>query len=354
MKLTPITGVLPLSDQADSRVLLIAEGFEDRSLAWIRSLPPEILFKRTVIFKNLPIRKSRLSELVQEVKTRSIEIQIVDFDRFDPVVSEYRIESMLAWTLESCIEVVIDISVMSKLLIMMLFVMLRSFPTRVRCIYSEAETYAPTEAEYKTFCLENSNNNPLPSQGVHDVIRTPLLSSSIMQTSPNLIIAFTSFNEQLIRALLSSISPANLLLINGAPPHLKWRRKATQDIHLSIIEEFKVDNQIVNGELERQSSTLDYRESFVLLSDIYRTYSFTRRLVLAPTGSKMQTVACALFKICCPDVHVEYPTPESFYVRGYSGEKVREIHQIEFQNFARDVAEIGFEYGLNGDAVTIS
>jgi hypothetical protein len=63
---------------------------------------------------------------------------------------------------------------------------------------------------------------------------------------------------------------------------------------------------------KRIASTLDYRDSLCLLLELYWRLSANHRVLLAPSGSKMQTVACYLVKALHPDIHIEYPSPEGF------------------------------------------
>ncbi len=62
----------------------------------------------------------------------------------------------------------------------------------------------------------------------------------------------------------------------------------------------------------------------------------------------MQAVACALIKNCCEDIHIEYPTPESFYIEGYSSSKIKQIHQLIFDKYATNIQNISNMYSLNG------
>jgi hypothetical protein len=176
-----------------------------------------------------------------------------------------------------------------------------------------------------------------------------MLSSVTMQRCPTVLVAFASFNEQLIPSLLNACSPSSLIIINGRPPHLHWREKATQEIVSPLIREYRNDNPVdADGLMLLATSTLDYRETFERLAHIYRENAYSNRLVIAPTGSKMQAVACALLKNCCEDVHVEYPTPESFFVRGFSSERVVAIHELRFDSFCDEVYEYRRLYGLDG------
>jgi hypothetical protein len=170
-----------------------------------------------------------------------------------------------------------------------------------------------------------------------------------MQKSPTLLVSFLSFNEQLIRALLSECSPMHLYLINGISPRYQWREDAMLFIHENIRKEYIRDNPVnKNNKLERRTSIIDYRETFELLALIYKTHCIDNRIVLSLTGTKMQTIGCALIKLCCPDIHIEYPTPESYYINGYSSSEIRKIHQVVFNDIPDFIKEISMKFQLNG------
>ena len=333
------------------RLFVAAEGFEERSLEWIRRLPREVWFEHCLLCRYQPERKARLTELLAETCPRCYrEPRTVDFHRFSPAEFEQALDRELLPLLSSVEEIVIDLSVMSKLMIMILVWYLRCFGGRVRVIYTEPMSYAPSQGEYESHREQFSKTLLLPSYGVHEVVRTPHLSSVVMQRSPSVVIAFTSLNEQLIRALLSTINPSRLLLINGVPPHLAWREVATQEIHAGIIADYSADNLVdtETGKLLRRASTLFFEESFAVMAGIYREFCFSHRLVLAPTGSKMQAFAGGVFKACCPDVHVEYPTPESYIISGYSSKEIRAVHEVVFERFDEMVRGAEAAYKLNG------
>jgi len=63
----------------------------------------------------------------------------------------------------------------------------------------------------------------------------------------------------------------------------------------------------------RVVSTLDYRETVAELIHLYWELAVSYRILLAPTGSKMQTVGVFLAKAFHPDIHIEYPTPHGFF-----------------------------------------
>jgi hypothetical protein len=159
--------------------------------------------------------------------------------------------------------------------------------------------------------------------GLGGVVRSSRLSSVSLQGEPTALIAFMSMNEVLTQALIDCICPSRLFLINGRPPDHRWREQATAWIHDELRREWPLaDNPTASVGSEpptpsRVTSTLDYTESVSVLLDLYWECSAEYRIVLAPTGSKMQAVACLIAKALHSDIHIEYPTPESF-LREYS------------------------------------
>ena len=338
-----------LTNGAD-RVLIAAEGFEARSLALTSSLEKTKIFKNSIVIKNLPIRASRLDDLLEEIKPRTSNmVKIFNFNRYMPDPFEIKIRKYIQEELQGIDEIILDISVMSKILIIILFWELRKTDIPIRLIYTEPQNYSPTLDEFKSHQDNFRETGLAPSCGVHDVVRTSGLSSIVMQRSPAYVVAFTSFNEQLIRALLASINPTHLTILGSTAEHSMWRQHAAQKIHQDVITEFETDNPLIpNGLLKNSCSTIKYGETIEKLASIYKNVCYTYRLVLSPTGSKMQTVGCALFKICCPDVHIEYPTPESYLLSGYSSDEIKEIHEIYIPSISQTCITIAEKLQLNG------
>lgn len=345
-------GILfPHKTDNGQHILIASEGFEERSLAWLRQLHGAELFDAAVIFKNVPERKSRLDELMIEVKkVVPVHPIVIDFNRYDVETSEVNIRSSLDSLCTTGCDIYIDISVMSRVLIVILLCIFKKCRCNLHIIYSEPEDYAPTLDVFNEHLIKQQVASIAPSSGFRQVIRTPLLSSSVMQDAPTVAVGFTSFNEQLLRALLSSLNPAHLMLINAIPPSLYWRASATLLVHKDIVHEYHNDNPVdtEDGLLVRRSSTLYYQETLDIISDIYKKFCFTHRIVIAPTGSKMQALACGLIKACCHDVHIEYPTPESYFVDNYSSSRIKDIHYIQFQDFPELLFQYSEAMGLNG------
>lgn len=310
-----------------SNLLICCGGFEDRSIAYVESIKNQSY--STIVIIRYDTKESQKSDAVDQIcRKLTSNVIFLTFNRFEPTEFDIALQSNLIF--ENFDSVTIDTSAMSKLLIMILIVRLRSHRGEMNIVYSEPESYAPNEAEFEKFKDIASRAAMAPSTGVRNVVRCPSLSSLVMQRYPSCLIAFLSFNEQLVRALIYSINPSKVLLVGIVPPLHSWRAQACTEIHSEIISEYKEDNPIsADGLLERRTSTLDYRPTLKLIDEIYAENEKTFRLILSPTGSKMQAVACALAKIKYPEIHIEYPTPDSFSFADYSSPEIRKIHQFK-------------------------
>ena len=328
------------------RLLIIAEGFETRSLAWIGKQKHEKIFDSSIVFKYHPEKKSRFEEMSTEVGLRTkSNLLTIEYNSYEPTVFEQAFEKQLE-NINDYDEIYIDITVMSKMLILIVVNKLKIYKNTLHIIYTEPESWGPTKEQFEKAFLERKLGASicLSSIGVGDTVRTPGLSSIVMQNSPPILIAFLSFNEQLVNMLINEINPEKIILINQKCLKNQWRVGAIQQIHETIIDEYRV----VDGEDLLKYELKDYHKVFEKIADVYKKSWLTNRLIISPTGFKLHAFACALAKICCPDIHIEYPTPESYLFDGYSSDNICEIHELTFLNFQNDVINLANEYGLNG------
>lgn len=324
-----------------SRLFIGAYGFEDRSLGWPSRQPKrDRVLEDAVVFKyKHPKGNNKVQELRDELgklgvkKTRDIVCDV----RYP-----YPIEDLLEAEFQELTydEIVLDITAMTKLLILACLCKLRAFKGTLRLVYSEARIYSPSKHEFEAAVKKGmAVLTKFPSRGAESIVRLRCLSSIRMQGQPVILVAFTSFNEQLVRHMLGTMSPHRLMFINGRPPRTEsaWREHATQKIHERLIDEFAADNPKFKGLLERVASTLDYRETIDRINSVYDTHGNFERIICAATGSKMQTVGLFFSKTNHPDVHVEYPTPDSYFVKGFS-EDIRKVHEVTFTRFSEFIA----------------
>ena len=334
---------------ANKRWFIGAYGSEDRALGWMRRqegqrgvLDGALMFR----YRHTKGNRNRITDAQRALSRIALAApRDVVYDARRPFRVEAVLANAFAEPLSEAREIVLDISAMTKLLILTCLCSLRHFSGAVRVVYSEAEDYVPTREDY-----EQSKGNMgliarVPSRGVQAVVRTECLSSVRMQGQPVTLVAFTSFNEQLVRHMLGTISPHRLLFINGRPPRpdYTWRERATQEIHQKLIDQYPTDNRVdERGWLTRVASTLDYRDTIDRIEEIYRDFGIHERIICAATGSKMQTVGLFFAKVLHPDIHVEYPTPDSYFVRGASTGvcKVHEIVMLQFASYLETMGDV--------------
>lgn len=321
-------------------VLVHAPGFEDRTLGVLEAVR-ECPGLRCILLDYRPFNYRNKLQGVRDGLVSAgadcVDGDVLTYDRFCQGDFESQLQDRLRNLHPK--RITIDISTMSKLAILLTLGVCGRMGARVRVMYTEAETYGPSVNEFRSAREREEIHRPSLQvfDGVHGVVRVASLASVAMQGQPTAALVFMSFNNALTQVLLNTVYPSRLLLINSRPPIQSWREEAIAWIHEEVRREWSEDNALVEREdgtlmPRRTVSTLDYRESVGLLVDEYWKLSETHRIVLAPAGSKMQTVGCWLVKALHPDIHVEYPSAEGFqkeYSAGMAGRWCLELGVVE-------------------------
>lgn len=357
--ISPVESILPALKPAEPRplearqALIVACGFEDRTLAFTELVPSSAGRAAAIVLDYRPVhaenRTTDLRAALRRIGVGRRRTHFLEFSRYDP--QDYpRLLSCAIRELEVS-SVILDISTMSKFALLLTLSVLQEMEMPVVVHYAEAREYGPTREEFEA--AKNAGQLHRPSiqvySGVQRLVHHKRLSSVAMQGQPIAIIAFMSLSDLLIQALLDSFFPSRLLLINGQPPEHQWRAEATAWIHEQIRSEWPRDNPAnSSGPLpERAACTLDYRETVALLSDLYWQLAPSHRVVLAPTGSKMQALGCFLIRASHRDVHIEYPTPKTFwstYSRGIGSRWTVDFGNLE--GLAAEMKEVEIDHYL--------
>ncbi len=299
-------------------------GFEDRALAGLH-LACEVSNQFGVVgLHYLPeVEENREAEFSEVCRANRLEVENFTYDRENPsgiglTVGEHtsRFE-----------RVYLDISGMSRLLIVQLLAELIRRRNTVCLIYTEAEVYPPLEHEFDGSHQDGAASPSYLSSGIFEIVSSPELSSVSMLGSAIRLISFPSFDPSQLSNLVQEVQPTHNDVINGVPPYeeLAWRTSAIQ----------KLNSSTVNG-LKRARchnvSTFDYRETLGLLLGIYDKYAAFDRLVVAPTGSKMQAVAVGIMRGVLEDVQIVYPTPLQFLEPSRYTEGVKKICRVRLDS----------------------
>jgi hypothetical protein len=309
--------------------LILCAGFEDRVLGVLdNALLGSAPFK-VVVVEYLPFVPQNRSSIIREKCVRyGLSFSDVTYDRQNPA----GFGEALLDRLGNCDgRIFVDVSGMSRLLIVQVLVALGNRTARFsHCFvaYTEAKIYPPSQAEVEAKIAQR-NVDPtysvlFLSSGVFEVTIVPELSSASIPLGQTRLIAFPSLEAYQLTALRAELQPSRFTFIHGIPPSQAnaWRLEAIRRIN-------RVDTVTHDAVT---TSTLDYRETLDCLLRLYSTQSERERLLISPTGSKMQTVAVGLFRTFMDDVQIVYPTPKEF--RSPYTEGVGQLYTLALEGFS--------------------
>lgn len=312
-------------------ILIISEGFEDRATEVLSRFVSEDNRGITVIiFTYFPyLKENRKEDIDKFCREGNFKTIYIEYNRHNPS----GIGDKLCDILNNISgKIFVDISAMSRLLITQLIVALgqRNYFNETTVFYSEALEYPPSKNEVDNVIKEQKTDEiyraMFLSSGVFEVTIVPELSSVSLQGQPIRLVTFPSFNKDQFSSLRSEIQPTYFSIIHGIPPLSEnaWRPEAIKKINYI--------DKILNRE-DSNVSTLDYRETLDVLWKIYNLHGAADRIILSPTGSKMQALAVGIFRTYMKDVQVAYPTPREFALPNNYTKGVKNVYSLEMYPF---------------------
>lgn len=305
--------------------LIVCAGFEERATEVLRRLVAGRHAKFHVgLVKYQPyVLDNRLDELRAAAQNGGVRCTELLYDRSVP-------EGMgetVAHFAEQHDRVFVDVSGMSRLLIVQTIVALwNRLPGGFTILYCEPWSYWPSRERYERDRGQTDGRRLIGylSAGILEIVATPELSSVAMLGEAIRLVAFPSFSPTQLERVVQELQPTYVDFIHGIPPDLgnKWRSQAVRETNIATLED-------VRNRTGHSVSTMYYEETLRKLLDIYDRRSAFDKLVISPTGSKMQAVAVGIFRAVLADVQIVYPTPESFTDRREYTRGVRCLYQLE-------------------------
>lgn len=315
--------------------LILAAGFEDRVFGVLERMASSGGGGFKVIILNYKpfLEENKLNAISDFCQKLGVSTHVLTYDRRNPEGIGEEIMPLLKSVQGN---IFIDVSAMSRLLIVQILVNLGKHGkfSKTEVLYSEARVYPPSKDEVETVNKEEKGDTfyrqMFLSFGVYrEVTIVPELSSVVLQGQPIRLVTFPSFNVDQLTSLQGEIQPYYYNFIHGIPPlpENAWRPDAIKQLnHIDSIPRSKVK--------ETSTSTLDYRETLDYLLKVYADHGAIERIVIAPIGSKMQTVAVGIFRTFMDDVHIVYPTPRKFSSPEKYTKGVKDIYQVSLDTFA--------------------
>ena len=313
-------------------------GFEDRALSVLNEIKRLGLghrIGRALAREYRPLdernKKEEFEHLLTDVGLAKEEVTWIVCDRYQPG----QFADILAGLRDNGLwgaHILLDISAMSKLTVVLALQELANWGLPVTVAYGEAAEYHPTRDEYEAEKPDIPDAIPgFLTTGVYEIVTTNSVSSVAMHGYPLMMVIFAAFNYKELLALINELTPQGFILLEGIPheEHNHWRLEAIQWI-----------NRRIRGDaLERHElSTFEYVETIEKLEEIHNEYQYTHKMIVAPTGSKFQTVGVWVSKQLHPDMQIVYPITSEFvgaYTKG-----CKALWQICFPNLSEFVATL--------------
>lgn len=301
--------------------LLVCAGFEERAVtATQRLLDLDITFENYLVVRfgspENQENESLLSSLSEELVGVG-DFKECSFEDLDPL------KDILTQLNASKDLVLLDITGCSRSVMLVLISMIYDLGLKFDILYTEAEEYYPTFNEYEELSEDGDQQHAFmrlnrfeESEVLHSshcaVESFDDFEGTMLPNYPFFLVTFLPFKRGRLSAILQSVETSVRVFIRGQPIRhdLKWRGEAVDIPNADLIEEGSV------FDLE----TLDWRETFSFLERQYLEGDnrFRYNFVVAPLGSKMQTVGCCLFAKAYPEVRLITSTPKQHYPNSYS------------------------------------
>ena len=306
----PSARPVALPSISSSSCLVACAGFEDRALEVVRRIcAAGVADFDLALVKYLPRWcPNRVDELRGLARNAGLRLSELTYNREAPA----SFGTELARFAENHDQVFVDVSGMSKLLIVQTVVAFRRFwAGQVSLLYTEAESYSPSqdtvEGDFTRGETSSASSLSYLASGVFEIAVTPELGTVALLDEAIRLVVFPSFVPAQLSNLVQELQPAAAEVVHGVPPAAtnRWRTETVCRLNGDALKE-------LNCVRHHFVSTLEYRETLRLLLRIYADNSISDRLVIAPTGSKMQSVAVGLFRAMVEDVQIVYPTPQGF------------------------------------------
>ena len=300
-------------------ILILAMGFEDRNIAIIEKIKTASLSIKKIIlldYKNKNANEPMRSDIIKKSNIISKSIEIIETNELSKIENHLKDND----------KVIIDISGMTRIIIFQVLNILDRMGIFYDIVYTEAETYFPLKSFYDSLTADGVNKETAFSRYLEsekaefaysydcDIISPDELSGKPEPGKPAMIISFFTFKRSRLQAILQLLEVEKKIFILSEPvrPELKWRRHFMEIANLDLIQKNEPDIKILNT--LNPFDVMHYLEEKTYKNKDYSRYN----LILAPLGSKMQTIGSYFYWRKHPEITVLFSQPRSYFKDAYS------------------------------------
>jgi hypothetical protein len=313
-------------------LFLGALGFEPRCLTVPEKLASGgFRAKRSIYFEyqsNPAENESNRAALGRALSLISESVESMDCDNPD---FTQRFRALLSNVVASTLGIprlVVDISVFGNRLAFKAYAVLLASELHVRIIYSEANSYHPTEMEYASDPVKWGAEQEFGlERGVGDIHISTEHPGRFADTLPDFALVFPTFGPDRSRATLEWIDSS---LIESASARVSWFIGVPHaDADRWRVGAMKAHHQIADDTPHLEVSTFDYKASIIAVHEECERRMDRFNINLVPLGSKLQALGSALACIMHPEVRVVFAIPNEYNAHSYS-EGTKAIWKIDF------------------------
>lgn len=308
------------------QVLFVAAGFEKRSVAYLNYCANRGLrYYRVLVVDYRPVdRRNRRDEAMRSAEKVGGYTEEKTFDRFQPFDSTGLDGDSLEVLCERR-DVVLDISGMSRFLIVVLATRLVRAGLSVTVAYTEPEIYYPSESHFQDRTDTGQYGEAgqvFLTTGLFGITTVPDLTRAVMSGEPEVLVVSPSFEPHFIRALINELAPQVVILIEGIPPDAsnRWRQNAIRKLNAPA---FEAADKVI------RVSTSSIEESRVALQDVFGQYKYTHRMIVVPAVSKLGAVGIAEAISTEVEAEIIYPAPTGFQDPYTDGARDTRFYKLE-------------------------
>jgi hypothetical protein len=308
-------------------VLIVTLGFEDRTAAVTRQLAAVgALGGARLLVITYPTNEEENAAHLEDFEQAARSTGGIEYFRYERDLFNETIASRLR-QIPAGSSVGFDLSTCSSYVFYRVMKVLVGIDIRLCLYYTEAEIYYPTKEEWEGVASRAASEGSLfvkafedadfQTQGVECVYPFSLFSEMNAGNRPSGLVAIPNFSAVRMNAIINRDKEINktpfrnVHWVLGTPPAdaNAWRADAVRRTqNLANVS----DRQMT------RCSTLDYKEMFEVLENIWLRWRYSLQMSIANLGSKLQHVGAFCFLVCHEDVGMWLAEPSRYQSSKFS------------------------------------
>lgn len=310
--------------------IILAAGFEERSIAFLKKIKNFLLTVSKIIiidYKNEDLNEPMKSKIFFESNNISKSFISIEAEKIYELKEHVNKNKLI----------IVDISGMTRVIMFNVLNLLDDIGLTYDIIYTEGETYFPVKSFYEKLIADNVDKEKAFSRYLEEE-RTDFVYSYdceifqpkdfIGNLEPGkslMLLSFFTFKRSRLQILLQELEVERKVFILSEPirDELKWRKEFMEIANLDLIQK-NIPNVKTLNTLE-PINVIDFFNEVTYKNKEYSRYN----LILAPLGSKMQTIGSYFYWRQHPEISVIFSQPKTYSKDKYS-ESYRDTFVITY------------------------